>query len=895
MRASTRRTQGRFGPPVQDRSGNADPAAVSIDLGRLCSWGLVSAAWWGLVAPGQAATAALACAAAITAGFLVSRFAQRPLRPGTRRDDDATTVSRIEDLEHRLRRLVVATDGAMVGVWDFDLATDTLEWSDAMFALYGVERSETPCYEVWRRALHPADLDEAERRLQRAIAGDTSRFTTEFRVVLPSGEVRTINANATVERDEHGRAQRVVGINTDITHLREAEDRLRRNEARLEDAARMAGVGGWEVDLLANKPHWSRQVRAIHEVDDDYEPDLETAIDFYAPEARPVIRTAIERAIATGEPWEVELPMITAKGRRIWVRAIGRPEYCDGECVRLAGTFQEITAHRDAAEALRRSEERLAIAIDGTRDGFYDLDLLTGGGARDAWFTQRFRELTGMGATDGLEGFMRRVAPEDRFRLLAAAKRHMARGTPFDVELRVDAGGGLGRRWFRARGNARFDENGAAIRLAGSITDIQTQRNIEAELRRQRDRAAEASRSKSEFLANMSHEIRTPMTSILGFADLLEDGGIGRDEVERYVRTIQRNGQHLLSLINDILDLSKIEAGKVELQESTVAVRPIVEDVRALLSGRAEDQGIALRVDVRDEAPERIVADPVRLRQILVNLVGNAIKFTERGAVRLEVGRSAGDRIRFDVVDTGIGIAPEQLGRVFAAFEQADSSITRRFGGTGLGLPITRSLVDCMGGSISVDSTPSVGSRFTVQLPIGDPTTADEAHSPHTPTGDRPAPADRDSLRGRRILLAEDGRDNQLLIGHMLRKAGAEVEVAENGAEAIARVTAACGVPTAPAGAQRADAPFDLVLMDMQMPELDGLTATRHLREAGIDIPILALTANTMSGDRERCLAAGCDDFQSKPIDRRALLDACRAWIARGSSHAGSSTPARNA
>ena len=385
------------------------------------------------------------------------------------------------------------------------------------------------------------------------------------------------------------------------------------------------------------------------------------------------------------------------------------------------------------------------------------------------------------------------------------------------------------------------------------------------ELAEAQKRADEANRAKSQFLANMSHEIRSPMTSILGFAELLRDLSDCPELIDA-AETIQRNGNYLLELINDILDLSKIEAGKISLEHLSGPLRPIIDDVARLMRVRADAQSISFVVDYADDLPEAIETDPTRVRQILINLLSNAFKFTRQGTVRLRVSRDMDHdaMLNIEVADSGIGMTAEQLDKVFQPFTQADASINREFGGTGLGLAISRRLAEALGGALEATSQFGKGSVFTLRLPIGIVTTVDPNGAPQSSIEhSRRSSADdkRIQLSGR-ILLAEDSPDNQRLIAFLLRKAGAEVEVVGDGAAAVDRAR----------GEHDADEPFDVVLMDVQMPNMDGIEATRTLRELGYNRPILALTAHAMRGDRERCLAAGFDDYASKPINRGELL-----------------------
>ncbi len=415
------------------------------------------------------------------------------------------------------------------------------------------------------------------------------------------------------------------------------------------------------------------------------------------------------------------------------------------------------------------------------------------------------------------------------------------------------------------------------------------QRDVTADVERERvlllaTRQAEAaSRAKTRFLANMSHELRTPLTAILGYAELLEietDDRMLTPEARReYVSTIKRQGTHLLSIINDVLDLAKIEADKLTVERESVSPAGIVDEVLALMRVRAAERGVELHAEYLSSLPRYVSTDPVRVRQVLLNLVGNAIKFTMRGEVVIRASFDAAGAknpvLRIAVHDTGIGMDRAQVERLFTPFEQGDSSTTRRFGGTGLGLVISRGLAHMLGGGISVESEPGRGSVFTLSIPAGpldgvelvEPAelarlTSDTASRNLAAMPQGAAP----TLAGARILLAEDGPDNQRLISAFLRLAGAEVEIASNGRDAVDLATS---------GPSRDGKPFDLVLMDLQMPELDGYAATRLLRQRGYRGPIVALTAHAMEGDRQRCLDAGFDDYVPKPIDREHLINEC--------------------
>jgi CheY-like chemotaxis protein/nitrogen-specific signal transduction histidine kinase len=386
-----------------------------------------------------------------------------------------------------------------------------------------------------------------------------------------------------------------------------------------------------------------------------------------------------------------------------------------------------------------------------------------------------------------------------------------------------------------------------------------------------RDAAESASRAKSAFLANMSHEIRTPMTAILGFTDLLArdaDGSAFPAEAKDWIGTVHRNAHHLVAIVNDILDLSKLEAGKMTIERLPVDVAALLQECVAALRPKALEKGIRVSCHVDASVPHLVATDPVRLRQLVANLLSNAVKFTEVGSVRLSarwLQDERGPALSIDVVDTGIGMTPETVARLFKPFEQGDSSMSRRFGGSGLGLSICGRLAELLGGNVRCTSQPGTGSVFTLRVE------APGAAAGQTAAGGAALGANEErALEGVRVLVVDDGADNRKLVTHLLRKAGAKTEVAENGEQGLAL-------------AVRADAeqvPFDVVLMDMQMPVMDGYAATRALRAAGYDQPIVALTAHAMASDRAPCIDAGCDDYLSKPVDRRALV-ACVARHAR--------------
>ncbi|MBL4808949.1 MAG: response regulator [Phycisphaerales bacterium] len=387
--------------------------------------------------------------------------------------------------------------------------------------------------------------------------------------------------------------------------------------------------------------------------------------------------------------------------------------------------------------------------------------------------------------------------------------------------------------------------------------------------------AEDSSMAKSDFLANMSHEIRTPLNGILGFTDMLlrDDDRTTDENRKEWLGVIQTSGQHLLQLINNILDLSKVESGELDLEITECNPIELLADLASIMRIHANDKMIKLNVKTSGLMPHTIKTDTTRLRQILTNLVGNAIKFTEKGSVTMRIhlhDTGAGQQeLVIEIIDTGMGIPDEKLLSIFAPFSQADSSITRNFGGTGLGLTISRNLAEALGGTLRVASLLGKGSTFTLSLPVGsiddlelhDNFQSESIRSKHSSS---PKPSVENRLNGK-VLLVDDGQTNRQLIALILKRAGAEVTTANDGQEGFELASAS---------------DFDLILMDMQMPVMDGYTASTCLRKHGITTPIIALTASAMTGDRERCLKAGCNDYLTKPVDIEELVDRSAHWMA---------------
>lgn len=405
---------------------------------------------------------------------------------------------------------------------------------------------------------------------------------------------------------------------------------------------------------------------------------------------------------------------------------------------------------------------------------------------------------------------------------------------------------------------AKFGHPSTSVIAFQDLTKIKT---VEAELKQAKEVAEAASSSKSAFLANMSHEIRTPLGAILGFAELLNEQKVSKVQKEKYVGIILKNGQNLSRLIDDILDLAKVEAGKLETEKTRFSLRELMNDVITLLSIRAQEKGLTLEVRSRGKMPEVIESDQLRLRQILLNIIGNAIKFTESGGVTIQsecvdLGHGKGCKIIFEVKDTGVGITSAQRDVLFQSFSQADSSTTRKFGGTGLGLILSRRLATLLGGNVYLLPEPEeLGSTFVIEI---ESSHADFSPLPASSSAAIVRSDDAGKLESVKVLVVDDSPDNQVLLNLFLSKEGALTEFANNGQEGVDKAL---------------NSDFDLVLMDIQMPVMDGHKATKELRQRGFVKPIVALSAHAMKEDRDKSLEVGCNEHLIKPINRTQLIE----------------------
>jgi signal transduction histidine kinase/ActR/RegA family two-component response regulator len=578
---------------------------------------------------------------------------------------------------------------------------------------------------------------------------------------------------------------------------------------------------------------------------------------------------ALIEALKKEMVWRQEFRVVLPRAGVVWRFGQANAERLPDGGTLWHGFVTDVTWRKTAEAALRAGEERLRLAARAGSIGMWDMDLATG----ELIWNDQMISLHGAerGNFSGTrEDFLRYVHPEDRDRVGVELERAIAKGKAFSSDYRI-VRPDQEIRYVKSDGQVLVGASGGAARVVGTNIDMTAQRQIAEDLRAAKERAEAADRAKSDFLAMMSHEIRTPMNGVLGFASMLRETALSNDQ-RNYIETIESCAENLLVVINEMLDLSKIDAGHIDLVAAPFDLRACVDEVFRLLQPKAAEKGLEYALVMDEALPEVIEADRVRLMQILMNLLGNAIKFTSQGSVRLAVAAKpvrANEERLLDLVlkveDTGVGIAAGHAEEVFKPFFQVDNTAKRRFGGTGLGLAITQRLCRLMGGRLDMWSELGKGSTFVATVRVRAGLRADRVETD--------APSDHDvhdgtDAMGLRVLVVEDNPVNRRLAGLLLVKIGCSCEFAETGEEAIN----AC---------QRH--PFDAVLMDIQLPEMDGLEATQAIRQIetqrrltarGDRLPIIAMTANAMSGDRDRCLNAGMSDYITKPVRRNDLIRA---------------------
>ncbi len=800
----------------------------------------------------------------------------------------------LAQLNARKEQMRHTFDHAPIGMALVSLEGKWLRVNPALCEIVGLSAAELLATD-FQTITHPDDLEADLTQLRQCIAGQISTYQMEKRYFHRDGHLVHVLLNVSLVRDDRGQALHFVSQIQDITARKESLAELNRVTERLQLATAAAGVGIWDLDVRRNRLIWDEQMFQLYGVPADrFGGTAEAWERTIHPDDLPRTKRELEQALRGQSVLNTSYRVIWPDGTVRHIRVLAAVHRdAQGQALRMLGTNWDITEQVQAQESLRRSESFIRQVVDlntvlifvQDREGrfvlcnraaaeFYGTTVERMIGRRDADFSDDAEMLARLRQEDRevLETKLDKFVPEElypnargEFRWLQTVKRAILAPTGEATHLLVMVTDITARKLVEQE-SRRAQEAAMATNLELVETNAQLERAI-ARANEMAFAAETAARAKAEFLATMSHEIRTPMNGVIGMTSLLLDTSLTPEQT-RFVETVRNSGESLLVIINDILDFSKIESGKMTLEISAFDLRACVEQSLGLFTAKAAEKGLRLSWAVASDVPRMLLGDVTRLRQVLVNLVGNAVKFTAAGEVAVAVEAEpgfAGTQWHFAVRDTGIGIPRDKLHLLFQSFQQIDSSTTRRFGGTGLGLAISRRLCELMGGSLWVESEPGRGSvfHFTVnalpaELPSRD-SAPPTAPTPVTAAGARSSRASLAVERPFSILMAEDNSVNQLVAQKMLERLGYRVDTVADGQEAVSAVE------------QRH---YDVILMDVEMPNLNGYDASRQIRQnerPGRAPWIVALTAHAVDGIREDCLAAGMNDYLAKPIKLEQL------------------------
>lgn len=639
-------------------------------------------------------------------------------------------------------------------------------------------------------------------------------------------------------------SKEVIGFSLDVTEKLHFKKNFKQQQAILNEAQRLARFGTWSLDLEKNTVEISTEVHNIIGISpsESTEVNIETFQENLRPRDRKHLYRIISKAIESQERFEFEYKLVDREySDPKFISGTGRALFnSKGKAIKIIGSVQDVSSKRRENENVKAIKNRLELALKAAKIGTWQWNIKS-----DSFFwdeqMHKLYNLPNDGTFKTFSDFATRIDKKDRLRVLQALATSAENGQEFKEEFCITSVVGETR---HVRANGR-SFNGKMIGICIDVTETAMARE---EIIEAKEKAEELANMKQEFLANMSHEIRTPMNSILGFARIILEQD--QPESNEYANLIYEAGENLLVIINDILDFSKIEAGKMELEEISFDLHKLAKTTEQLFTHRADDKGLKFQVTVAPDTPRFQKGDPVRIGQILNNLVGNAMKFTEKGFVNLNIKpkTSSSSEILFEITDSGVGISQENQANIFNSFEQAEGHTTRRFGGTGLGLAIVKKLSELMKGGVTVQSELGKGSVFTVTLPSR--CCGEKALTINTSLTE----TDFKILNNLKVLLVEDNKNNQLLGSRFLKTAGCETVIANNGLEALEVYS---------------QQDFDLILMDVQMPEMDGIECTHEIRKMMGDkgsVPIVALTAHAMNEEKEKIMKAGMSEFLTKPF-----------------------------
>jgi PAS domain S-box-containing protein len=743
----------------------------------------------------------------------------------------------LEELRESAERLELAEEAAGFGVWEKDTSSDVVILSTGAALLSGLPpETRRTTLQALQDRIHPDDRDRAREITENAIDNRDS-FQTEFRVRLADGSYRWRRIQGRVKTVE-GRPARTIGAIIEINDEKVMIEKLRETTERMALAEKVAGFGIYELDSTGDRlicsPGWAALIGL---------PEGTTSVDsrdarkLMHPQDVPGVLELVKQAYSTGES-QFEFRVMRPDGSLRWQRDHIRVRDENGRGPRLIGASIDITRERTMLDKLRESVERLRLAEEVAGFGIWEVDLRAFTMTLSEGMLPLNRLPQGSPLRYSLEEFGKISDPDQIAAIMAASEAAIVKRTPFQIETKWSSSG-ESVMYHRIQGRPEFDGD-RCIRIVGATMDVTREKEILVSLEQARTKAETAAQAKSEFLANMSHEIRTPMNGVIGMADLLL-GTDMTDEQRDYAETIRTCGDALMTIISDILDFSKVEAGKLVIATSPFDLRVLLEEISEMLAPAAQSKGLDLVLRYPAGVPARFIGDPDRIRQVVTNLVGNAVKFTHAGHVLIGVELLAegmsGTQVKIAVTDTGIGIPPEKFDALFEAFTQADSSTTRRYGGTGLGLAISKKLVNLMGGSIHVDSEVNHGSTFwfSLSLPVDDGMRADLASD----------------LTGLRALIVEPREVSRRVLQEQISSWGMRA----TSCAAVEEGAAAIGT------ARNGGDPFDFVIADRSQPALRG--AHKFI--------LLTSVGEERGKDGRHC--TGVDAYLCKPVRCAKLRD----------------------
>lgn len=774
------------------------------------------------------------------------------------------------------RLLLMAEEMSRVGHWRVDLASGVVYWSDVVCAMHGQPYGYSPVLQDAIANYHPDDREMVQAAVDEATQNGGS-FGLTARLVQKDGAVRHVVSSGLAEVGPDGSVLGLFGVIQDVTEAHDAELALTSASRELLDSNRLLNMaetigklGHWRIDYRTSAMLWSDEVYTIYGLAPEVEPTAENALALYHPDDVQSVRQTVATARKDGTGYTSQARIIRGDGSTAHVVTRAEVEFdADGAAVALFGIVQDVTERVEAQAGLQESEARFRLLTEQASDVISLHD--TSGVC--LFLSPSVRPILGYEPAELLGRGFRPLVPDDDaavFEQLTTRLVGQARGGVATERFRLRRKDGS-LVWIEAA--ARIADYRQQTRIVVVSRDVTDQVRVEEELETALIRAEHAADAKSSFLANMSHEIRTPMNGVIGFTELLLAGELP-DEQRRRAEMIADSGRAMMRLLNDILDLSKVEAGQMTITDEPFDLIHALKGCMNLVTPALEKKGLKAQCDFADDLPNLVCGDGLRLRQIVLNLLGNAAKFTESGSITLRASREPhSDEITIAVEDTGIGIALDSQKAVFEQFVQANGSIASKFGGTGLGLAISARLAALMNGTLRLESQPGLGTTFYLTLPL--PAAAPRSHSPEQALPAIEYVSDHSTTTNARILVAEDHDVNRLLMGEMLGKIGVGYELASDGQEAAAMVAAA----------QVSGNGYAAVLMDLQMPKVDGLEATRRIRASGIgpgELPIIALTANAYADDIAACLDAGMQAHLAKPVSLSDLKAALQKWAIAG-------------